>query len=560
MELNGAQLLVETIKLEGTQYLFGMSATAVLPVLDVVYNSSQIKYIQSQHEQGAMYMANGYARATGKVSFCLVGPGPGTTNCQSGMAQAYYTFVPTILIAIEDSTQCHGLGSSMHHGLDSVAVMKPVTKLSIRAERSGRLPELLRMASRIVLAPRRGPVFLGVPKDLLDEKASVDMVAPEHYRNESLPSGNPSEIEKAAKILIEAKRPVALAGGEVGWYGARQELIKLAELLAIPVAGAEGHKGIFPEAHPLALGVIGLHGRPYAHRAFQQADVILALGSPFTEFTTVRFGHKVIPKNARIIQIDVEPSKMGENYPIELGIAGDIKRILESLTQQVAERIKDPLYLKEVPRIRELQSQKREWEASISIHRTSSKTPIHPLRLMKDLREALPEDTLIIGESGSTHAWFEYSFEATIHTLGIGSWHPMGAEYCETLGAKLALPERTVVCLLGDGSLMMTLSELATAVKYNIPVLTVVLHNGVLGNMRHTQMVHYGSRFIGTDLHIPHLANVAEEFGAYGERIVEPEQIIPAVRRALNSGKPSLLEVMMDTSLDCLHPLSHSRL
>ncbi|MDP2605750.1 MAG: thiamine pyrophosphate-dependent enzyme [Deltaproteobacteria bacterium] len=179
-----------------------------------------------------------------------------------------------------------------------------------------------------------------------------------------------------------------------------------------------------------------------------------------------------------------------------------------------------------------------EWEISITAHKNSSKIPIHPLRLMKDLREVLPQDALIVGQSGSTQAWFEYGFTAVTHNLGIGTWHPMGAEYCETLGAKLAMPDRAAVCLLGDGSMMMALPELATAVKYNIPAIAIVCHNDVFGKMHRTQMVNYGNRFIGTELPIPHLANIAREFGAHSERIIEPDQIMPAVRRALNSGNP----------------------
>jgi sulfoacetaldehyde acetyltransferase len=554
MELTGAQLLVDGMKLEGAKYLFGTSATATLPVLDVIYKTPQIQYVQSQHEQGAMYMANGYARATGNVSFCLVGPGPGTTNCQSGVAQAFYTFVPSLLIAIDDGTEYHGLGSSLHHALDAVAVMKPVTKLAIRPERTSRLADLMRMGCRLALSPRSGPAFLAVPRDLLDEKAAVELVTPEHYRIVSLPSDNSGQVAKLVKILLSANRPVILAGGEVGWYGARQELIRLAEILAIPVAGTEGHKGIFPEDHPLALGVTGLHGRPYAHRTFRESDVILALGTALTEFGTGWFSHKVIPRGVKILQIDVEPSDMGKIYPIEMGIAGDIKGILQSLIHHAEKEINGSLHYGQVPRVKELQNHKREWEASIAPHGNSSKIPIHPLRLMKDLRAALPNDALIVGQSGSTQAWFEYGFTALTHNLGIGTWHPMGAEYCETLGAKLASPDRTAVCLLGDGSMMMALPELATAVKYNIPVIAVVCHNDVFGKMHRTQMTHYGSRFIGTELPIPHLANIAREFGAHGERITEPDQIMPAVRRALNAGKPSLLEVMTDNSKECLAP------
>lgn len=554
MEGNGSRIIVEGLKLEGIKYLFGMSASACLPLLDVVYDTPEISYIQSQHEQGAMYMANGYARATGKVSACLVGPGPGTTNCESGIAQAYYTFVPSFLMAIEDSTKFHGKGSSMHHGLDAVSVMKPVTKMSIRVERAGRLPDLMRMAFRTALSPKRGPVYLGIPRDILDETASVKLIPPEKYHINNKPPGSPEDITRAAKLLLKAKKPVALAGGEVGMSGAQGELVKLAELLAMPVAGSEGHKGIFPENHPLALGVIGIHGRPYAHKAFKEADVILALGAPFTEFSTAWFGNNIIDENAKIIHIDIDATELGKNYPVEIGIMGGIKKVLSSLIQEVKEMRKGTASLEKTPRIKALLSEKKAWEASILPQKNSNKVPILPQRLMNDLRKALPDDALVIGESGSTHGWFEYCFESLTHTLGIGSWHPMGAEYPETLGAKLALPDRAVVCLLGDGSLMMTLSEIATAVKYNIPVVAVVRHNEIFGNMRHTQMIHFPGRFIGTSLPIPNLANVARELGAYSERIISPEQIIPSIKRALESGRPSVLEVMMDTSKEFLAP------
>lgn len=559
MEASGAELIVEGLKLEGVKYIFGMSATAVLPLLDVLFRTPEIRYIQSQHEQGAMYMANGYARATGKTGVCLVGPGPGITNCESGAGQAYYSSIPTLLIGIEDNTRFYAWGASMHHALDTVSVMKPVTKLSIKAEKASKLPDLMRMAFRTTLAPKMGPVFLGVPRDVLIEKASIELVGPEGYRGENLPAGSPVDIARVAAILMQAKRPVALAGVEVTFCKANQELVKLAELLAMPVGFSEGNKGIIPEDHPLALGTVGLNGRPFGHKAFQEADVILALGSPFTEFTTIWFENKVIPKQARIVQIDIDPTEMGKIYPIESGAVGDIRGILESLVKKIKESKPETLSLPEIPRVKDLLKQKAEWETSILPMKTSSQVPIHPHRLMSDLRKVLPQGALVIGQSGGTHGWFEYAFEALTHTLDIGSWHPLGAEYCETLGAKVAMPDRAVVCITGDGSMMMTLSEIATAVKYNIPVLAVVCHNDVFGNMRHSQITRFGGRFIGTDLPIPNLANIARELGAYSERIVEPGQIIPSVERALQSGKPALLEVMVDNSAEGLEPPSRQR-
>ncbi|MBI4333852.1 MAG: thiamine pyrophosphate-binding protein [Chloroflexi bacterium] len=557
MEHTGAELIVEGLKLEGVDYLFGMSSSEVLPLLDVIGRTPEIHYVQSQHEQWAAYMANGYARAGGKTGTCLVGPGPGTANCASPMGQALYTFAPTFLMAIEDSTKIWGLGSMLHHGLDSVAVMKPVSKMSVRVERAGRLPDLMRMGFRLALSPKRGPVFLAIPTDVLAEQASVELVASEHSRVERIPAGDPQDLDRMAALLLAARRPVALAGPEVSRCQAQAELIGLSELLAMPVAGAAGNKGIIPEDHPLALGVIGLHGRPYAHQTVREADLILALGAPFTEFATDRFEHKIIPEHPRIIQIDIAFEDMGKIYPIELGLVGDIKETLKLLAQHVLERRRTTAPFQEAPQARELSKRKNEWEASVAPMRTSSRIPIHPLRLMTDLRKALPRDAFAVAVSGSTSGWFEYGFEALTHTLEMGEWHPMGAEYCEAMGAKLAWPETPVVPIMGDGSMMMCLSEIATAVKYNIPVLAMVTHNDVFGNMRHTQIARFGGRFIGTDLHIPNLANVAREFGAYGERVSDPEQIIPAVKRAMQSGKPALLEIMTDTAPEALaHPRS----
>ncbi len=558
MEYTGAELIVEGLKLEGVSHIFGMASSEVLPLLDVVKRTPGIRYVQSQHEQWGAYMAAGYARASGRAGFCLVGPGPGTANCAAPLGQAFYTFAPTMLMAIEDPTRFYGLGPSMHHGLDSVAMMKPVTKMSIRVERAGRLPDLMRMGFRLALSPKKGPVFLAVPSDILGEKAPAAMVAPERSRVERTAAAGPvADIRKIARILVEAKSPVALAGPEVCWGNAQAELAELAGLLAMPVAGPAGNKGIIPEDHPLALGVIGLHGRSYAHSTVREADVILALGAPFTEFATDRFEHKIIPANPRIVHLDITYEEPGKIYPIEFGLVGDIRANLGLLVREIRESRKASPPLDESPRMRELLKRKRDWETENAPARMSFRIPINPQRLMADLRKALPREALVQAVSGCTSGWFEYSFESLTYTLGMGDWHPMGAEYSEALGAKLALPDTVVVPIMGDGSMMMCLSELATAVKYNIPVVAVVTHNDLFGNMRYTQMTRFGGEFIGTDLHIPNLANVAREFGAYGERVADPKDIIPAVKRALESGKPALLEMMMDTSPEALaHPRS----
>ncbi len=549
MKLTGNQLLVEALKAEGVRHIFGVSGTASLRLLDTIYHEPEIRYIQTQHEQGAMYMANGYARATRGVGICLVSPGPGITNCLSGVGQAYYASTPSLLIGIEESTQFHGLGISLHHDLEAVPIFKPVTKLSLRVELVSRLVESLQMAFRTALSGRAGPVYLGIAREVLTSQAETEVLPPQRYRAEAVPLPDANSISRAADLLIAGEKPLALVGGGLAWAGAQDMLLELAQLLAMPVATSVENKGLIPEDHPLALGVLGISGRP-----LQDADVLLAVGCTFDQFTTRNFGHEVVPQQARIIQVDIDPTEIGKIYPVEVGIVGDARSVLHGLVQEVKRRKVDRRPVEQLPRINELLRIKSEWRESLLSQETWGKVPIRWPRLLHDLRQALPRDAIVAGAAGSTHSWFNYAFQALAHNHSIGSWHPLGSEYPEALGVKVALPDRVVVCLTGDGSIMMTLQEIATAVAHDIPLLCVVSHNDIFGNMRYVQIKRFGGRFIGTDLPIPNLTNIAREFGAYGERVSEPDEIIPAVGRALASGKPALLEVMMDASPENLAP------
>ncbi|MDP2645528.1 MAG: thiamine pyrophosphate-binding protein [Desulfobacterales bacterium] len=554
MELTGAQLLVKALKMEGTKHIFGVSGSAVLPIMDVLYHDREVRYIQSQHEQGAMYMANGYARATRALGVCLVSPGPGSTNCLSGVGQAFYTSTSSLLICIESGTEHLGLGTSLHHDLDSVAVFKPVTKLAIRVERIDRLVESIQKAFNVALSGRRGPVYLGIPKDILSAQIDDKVLSRKRYPVETAPRATSESIRRTADILLAGKRPVALAGGGAVWSQAQEVLLELAEHLAMPVAFSRDNKGLIPEDHILALGAVGLASTPWSLQAMQSADVLLAVGCTFGEFTTRMFGHEVVPEGVQIIQIDIDPTEIGKIYPVTQGIFGDARTVLQDLLEEVKKRNIDRRPLEEVPWIQQLMQAKKQWRESLAPLETSDQAPILWPRLLRDLRRALPRNAIVSAVSGSTCSWFNYGFEALAHTCSTGGWHPLGSEYPESLGVQVALPDRVVVCLIGDGAMMMTLQEIATAAAYDIPMLCVVSHNGFFGNMRQTQITRFGGRFMGTDLPIPNLSNIARELGAYAERVEDPAEIIPAVGRALGSGKASLLEVMMDTSDENLVP------
>ncbi len=554
MEKSGSELLVEGLLVEGVKHLFGISGSPLLPILDVLYDKPQIRYIQSQNEQFAMFMTNGYSRAARRTGVCMVTRGPGATNCMTGICQAFYTATPSLLISAEEGDKFYGLETSLHHNVEGSVLYKPVTKLARRVERADRIPESLQTAFRVTSTGRRGPVFLAIPKNIMIEKAEASFTPPERSRIQRLPMGNPQDISRAAELLAAAKRPVALIGGGVAWANAQELLLQLAEHLAMPVAASRGNKGIIPEDHPLALGVVGTDAIPYSIETFQEADLVLAIGTALDEFTTSRFGYKVIPRKAKFIQVDMDPAEIGKIYPVDVGIMGDARNVIEELLRDVKERKPRRKDWEKEPQVKELLRRKKVFEEKVHLQKTSNKVPIQRFRLMNDLRQALPRDVIVAAESGSTSQWFEYGFPAYVHTTQIGGWHPMGSEYCESLGAQVALPDKRIVCVTGDGSIMMSLQELATAVTYKIPVICVVSHNNLFGNMHYSQMQRFGARYIGTNINVPNLANIAKEFGAYGERVEKPDQIIPAVRRALDSGKPALLDVILDTSPENLAP------
>ncbi|MDP2644739.1 MAG: thiamine pyrophosphate-binding protein [Desulfobacterales bacterium] len=554
MEKTGAEILVEGLLVEGVTHLFGITGSPLLPILDVVYRTPQIRFVQSQNEQFAMFMTNGYARAARRTGVCMVTRGPGATNAMTGVALAYYNAIPSLLIAAEEGDLFHGLETSLFHNIEGSVLFKPVTKLARRVERADRIPESLQTAFRLAATGRRGPVYLGIPRQITKEKACVQFDPPERSRIQCLPCGNPREISKAAELLAGARNPVALVGGGLAWADAQDVLLQIAELLAMPVGASRGNKGIIPETHPLALGVISHGGAAYTIDTFQESDLVLAVGTTFEEFTVDRFGYRVIPRGGKMIHIDLDPAEIGKIYPVDVGIMGDARSVLEQILKELRQIKTVRAPYGESGRVKKLLQRKKQWQEEISHLMHSDKTPIQRGRLMHDLHQALPKDALVSGTSGSTHQWFEYAYPATVHTTQIGGWGPMGAEYCEALGAQLALPDKRVVCIMGDGAAMMSLQELQTAVTYNIPVLCVVCHNNLFGNIHYSQIKRFGSRFIGTNINVPNLADVARVFGAYGERVVDPGQIIPAVYRALDSGKPALLDVMIDTSPENLAP------
>jgi thiamine pyrophosphate-dependent acetolactate synthase large subunit-like protein len=447
-------------------------------------------------------------------------------------------------------TKHYGKGSSNFHEIDQEALYRPITKLSKRVEQPERLGEFLQMAFRNALSGRRGPVYLGMPRDVLKAKLPIQAPSPQEYRlvgHHQRP--DPNHVDRAAALLANAKRPVILLGGGVRWSpGALEAALSLAENWKIPVVSSL--KGLAPEDHPMVFGLIGSTNNPVAMRAVQESDLILAVAHTFSQVATNSYSYKTIPLNPRIIHIDIDPTEIGKNYPVVSGLVGDANAALNDLIQALPQspRPDRSAWIRSLDQDREAF-----WEA-LSMMAEDDHKPIGRMRLIASLQKVLDRDAIISAEAGATHQWFRYGYRATQPLLEPGGYSIMGSAFCMCMAAKLAYPERQAVSLLGDGAFMMVMSEVATAVAQNIPVLILVCHNNVYGNVQSKQYLNFDGRRIGTDLYIPDLSAIARDLGAFGERVENPSNLIPAMERGIMSDKPALLDVLIDSKPETLEP------
>jgi thiamine pyrophosphate-dependent acetolactate synthase large subunit-like protein len=551
-EKNGAEIIVDCLKAEGVEFVFGVIGSSILDLLDVIHRTPEIRYVRAQHEQGAAFMADGYARITGRPGVCTATCGPGVTNMVTGIAGAYHDSSPVVAILGDIHTGHYGKGSSNFHEIDQESLFRPITKMSKRVEHVGRLAEFTRMAFRVAQSGRKGPVYLGIPRNLQKERVQDATWPVPRYRSDARVFADPGAVQQAFELLAGARSPVILVGGGIRWTQGQGAVLRLAEKAGIPVAVS--HKGLVTEDHPWSVGVIGMVANPVAADVVAKADVLLTLGCTFNQVTTASYSHRFIPAGAKIIQVDVDPTELGKNYPIELGIVGDLHAVVEDLLAAFDAEGGAGCADAEA-RLGSIQEAKIRWrQRLLDEGARSDATPIHRLRLLHDINQVAGRDAIFSAESGATHGWAYYGLEAYSPFLEPGDLSCMGSAWCMAMAAKLAHPNRPVVSVIGDGAFMMTVNELATAVDNHIPVVVVVCHNGVYGNVRRKQIEHFESRFAGSELYIPDLARVAEAFGAHGERVETPEQIVPALERALACGKPAVLDVVVDAAYEVLEP------
>lgn len=541
-ETNIAETVVEYISSQNVRHIFGVLAHTSFALGDAIAKRPHLRFINSQHEGGAGNMALGYARAAKKPAVCLVSAGGGATNIVTAVAQAYKEAVPLFVISSDINTASSSKGAwSSWHGMEHVRLFEPITKQSLKLGRVEEIGSVLDSLFHLTTRGRQGPVFLIIPADLqaasLPEPLTFSPTA-----DPAAPSIDSRSAEMAVDLLLKATAPVVLVGTGVDWSGAQKEVQELAELLSLPVATSYTAKGVFPENHPLALGCLGVGGRPYAKEFFLKSDLILALGTTFSEGTTMGFGHRTIPDQTKIIQIDIDPDELGRNYPTQLSVQADVKAALRAIMDGIKSKKPSTPAASGEGRALEIEQAKQAWRSDLD-KKTANGSLTYDA-VLKTLNELLT-GTEILVTSGMTGDLLR-NIDAATPIIHAGEFRAIGTAFATSLGVKLALPGARVVCVSGDGSFMMEQQELATARLHNIPVLAIVLRNNAYGGMKRDQLHHYGGRVIGTELFVPDLARMAELFGAKGYTITRPEEVKPVLQKSLESDDFVVVDVKVD--------------
>ena len=536
-EMSGAEAFVKALEREGVETLFGVPGGAVIPICDALYDAD-IRFVLARHEQGAAHMADGYARASGGVGVCLATSGPGATNLVTGIATANIDSSPVVAFTGQVPTSM--IGADAFQEVDIIGVTASITKYNIQVRRAGEIPHAVKAAFYIASTGRRGVVLVDLPKDA--QTGVEEMEFPEHIEFKGYSPNvepDPRELDRAATLLAKAEKPIILAGGGVIASDACGELLKLAELLMAPVATTLMGKGAIPSGHPLHIGMCGMHGTWEANHLVSEADVLLAVGSRFSDRTTGRVEEFT---EARIIHIDIDPSEFDKNVEASLRVRGDAKLALRGIIErlrQISRRSREGW----MRRLEELREQRRR------IEEEEGGEGVKPPDLMKTLRRLLPKEAIVTTEVGQCQMWAALHFDvyAPRTFLSSGGLGTMGWGFPAAIGAKAAKPQVPVVDIAGDGSFGMTENNLATAVEEKLPVIVIILNNRVLGMVAQWQRLFYGRRYFGVHLgSSPDFVRLAEAYGAVGVRPGSMEEFEEAVRMGIEGEVATVIDVPID--------------
>jgi acetolactate synthase-1/2/3 large subunit/sulfoacetaldehyde acetyltransferase len=546
-EVTGGKALVDTLREYGVTHVFGLIGSAAMEIFDALYEARDLAFIGVRDERTGVHMADGYARASGRAGIFVAGQnGPGATNLVTGLAQARAAYSPVVAVAGAVST-AHRFRDAFQE-VDQEALFQPVTKKTLSVPRADRIPEMVREALRTALTPRRGPVALNAPRDMLAESLPAEPARPRGMTHaEGLPAGDPDLIELAARVLAGARRPLVIAGGGVKNGRSHKSATALAEALDAPIAMSPGHGDAIPHDHPLNAGQVGPRGNLVATGLAREADVIVALGTRLG-FNTTFYSYDNINPAARIIQVEAEPTAIGRFFPVAVGIHGDAARVAAELARLVEESRPDPIKSEAAEWARAFRAKRAAFRDAREQAAEVGSDPIQPARIYKAMRAVFPRDIMVTLDAGTlclqaTDALNYYEPPCLFTPLDFGL---VGFSYACGLGVKVACPERPVVSLMGDGGFGMTLGEIGTAVQNQIATVAIVLNNGCWGAEKAYQRDFFDERYVGADLANPPYDSVAELWGARGFRVERAADLEQVLADALGCGRPAVVDIKVD--------------
>ena len=543
-KITGGQAAVLSLRKENVKHIFGLIGSATMEMFDALYHEKKIKFIGVRDERTGTHMADGYARASNKPGVILAGQnGPGATNLVTGVAQAKAAFSPVVAIAGSYSTK--DKMEDAFQGLDQQSLFAPITKKTWTVKNSKIIPNVLSDAFSLAMKPRRGPVCVNLPRNILAAYNSYNINTNKaSFSDESSLKSNIYKIKKASKLIQQAKKLIIIVGAGIKYNSKYKEVTKLAELLNAPMVTTAGHGDAIPFNHKLNAGQMGPRGNPVASKLAREADIILAIGTRLG-FNSTFYSYDNINKKAKIIQIEIEKKMLGKYFPIAVGINADAAKATNQIyteikKQKIKLNIKNwtDLYLKE----------RKSYLLNRDKHSLGKNFPIQPKGLFKQLRKVLPKHSAITLDAGTlclqaTDALEYYDPPSLFTPLDFGL---VGFSFACGLGVKIAKPKKTVVSLMGDGGFGMTISELSTAVEYGINTTTIIMNNQSWGAEKAYQKDFFGKRYLGADIKSPSFDKVAELYGAKGFKVKKISEINEAVRAAVKINKPTVIDVDVD--------------
>ena len=542
-KLTGGQAAIKSLRKEQVKHVFGLIGSATMEMFDAIYHEKKIKFIDVRDERTGTHMADGYARASNQPGVIIAGQnGPGATNLVTGLAQAKAAFSPVVSLAGLYSTK--DKMEDAFQGLDQQSLFEPVTKKTITLKNSKNIPNAISDGFNVAMSPRRGPVCINLPRNLLAEKNNYKINEKiKSFKNTNNTQSNPNSIKRAAKLISNSSKGIIIVGGGIKYTSGFKPVIELAEYLNVPIVTAAGHGDAIPFNHKLNAGQMGPRGNPVATKLTKEADIILAIGTRLG-FNSTFYSFENINKKAKIIQVELEKKMLGKYFPIKIGINADAATTANQLLREFKKQ--------------KIKSEVKIWTEKFKNERSnylfqrynipSKNFPIQPPGLFKELRKVLPKNSAITLDAGTlclqaTDALEYYDPPSLFTPLDFGL---VGFSFACGLGVKVAKPKRTVVSLMGDGGFGMTISELSTAVEHKINTITIVMNNKSWGAEKAYQKDFFGKRYLGADISSPPFSKVAELYGAKGYKVKKLSEINDAVKSALKVNKPVVIDVDVD--------------